>query len=110
MSKPEYNFTELVADVANDTEQDQTFIAELLARAFHHMAANVADRGRIEIKYFGVLSLEYRQERAGTLFGDKTRTWKTTDRYEIEFNPDPIFLDTANEFKSADFPQLPITR
>ena len=93
----EFNLTELVAVVADNTGQLKSDVNAVLVNAFKELAEQVATnpQKRVEINGLGVLKLKKVKERAGVAPNGENYT--TPEHYRVKFVPSALFLRNANE-------------
>ena len=92
----EFNLTELVAVVADNTGQLKSDVKEVLQNAFAVMAEQTAtnDAKRVEINGLGVLKLKKVKERSG--IAPNGERYTTPEHYRVKFVPSAGFLFAAN--------------
>jgi len=92
----EFNLSELIAVVADNTGLIKSDVKEVLQNAFTVMAEQTAtnDAKRVEINGLGVLKLKKVKERSG--IAPNGEKYTTPDHYRVKFVPSAGFLFAAN--------------
>ena len=92
----EFNLSELVAVVADNTGQLKSDVNAVLVNAFKELAEQVATnpQKRVEINGLGVLKLKKVNERSG--IAPNGESYTTPEHYRVKFVPSAGFIFAAN--------------
>lgn len=117
----EFNFSELVDNVAKTTQMSKLNVNVIAQEAFIEMARQLGKRqdasaketkagvrpgGRIELAPFGVLKLEYVAERNGKTSGKigPVTEWTKPAHYTVKFRAMKDFIEMVNAYLPDDSP------